>query len=80
MAEQGYPEKLGELIANMSWMAAAKVVKCVLKNKSIDEVVVMEGFLLDKIHGTLHVEVIFCFSKFHDLKVLNCILRWHSGD
>lgn len=68
----GLPEKLGELVANMWWIATAKVIKRILKGKEVDETIV-EGFLLDKAHGAIHLKVTFHLNNTqHTLTVLSC--------
>ena len=65
------PEEIGELIANMWWIATAKVVKRALKKKEIDKIEV-NGFLIDKPHGSIHVKMIFQLNyQLHTLTVLS---------
>lgn len=73
----GLPEKLGELMSNMWWMATAKLVKCLLTTSDI----IMEGFLLDKAHGGLQVQMTFRLDGSpHTLKVLSCANGILSSD
>lgn len=76
----GLPEKLGELVANMWWMGTAKLVKRILKGKGTQDITI-EGFLLDKAHGALHVHMTFHLDGTkHKLKVLSCANGVLSSD
>lgn len=60
------PEKVGELLGNMWWIAVSCILKRqIVKGKTVDETSV-KGLFVDKSHGTIELIATFCINGFED--------------